>query len=202
MPQYFNNIDISDRKTYHYNAVINGVSYPFVGADGTFSKDSLDDGTKLLLETIFQADLGNKILDVGCGAGPIGLILAATDSKRNVTLCDVNLTALDLAKQNAEMNGVSERVEIVESDVYHNINSIYDTIVSNPPIRAGKKVTYAIYDGACAHLRDGGSLIIVIRRKQGADSVQAYLNNLFGNASVLASHKGYRIIKATKKGAK
>ncbi len=201
MPQYFDNVDISDRKTYHYNAVINGVSYPFVGADGTFSKDSLDDGTKLLLETIIQADLGNKILDVGCGTGPIGLILAATDSKRFVTMCDVNLTALDLAKQNAERNGVSERVEIVESDVYHNINSTYDTIISNPPIRAGKKVTYAIYDGACAHLNKEGSLIIVIRRKQGADSVESHLKETFGNVSVLASHKGYRVLKATKKGA-
>ncbi len=202
MPQYFDNVDISDRKTYHYNAIINGVSYPFNGTDGTFSKDSLDDGTKLLLETIVQADLGNKILDLGCGAGPIGLILAATDSSRFVTMCDVNLTALDLAKQNAVLNGVSERVEIVESDVYHNINSSYDTIVSNPPIRAGKKVTYAIYEGASAHLCPGGSLIIVIRRKQGADSVKDYLNDLFGNVSVLASHKGYRVLKATKKGAK
>ncbi len=202
MPQYFDNVDISDRKTYQYNAVINGVSYPFIGTDGTFSKDSLDDGTKLLLETIIQADLGNKILDVGCGTGPIGLILAATDSKRHVTMCDVNLTALDLAKQNALKNGVSERVEIVESDVYHNINSTYDTIISNPPIRAGKKVTYAIYEGASAHLNIGGSLIIVIRRKQGADSVQKYLEELFGNVSVLSSHKGYRVLKATKKGAK
>lgn len=201
MPQYFDNIDIKDRKEYRYNAVINGTTYPFIGADGTFSKDSLDDGTKLMLETIVQADLGNKILDVGCGAGPLGLILAATDSNRHVTMCDVNLTALDLAKQNAVLNGVNERVEIVESDVYHNINSIYDTIVSNPPIRAGKKVTYAIYEGAREHLCDNGSLIIVIRRKQGADSVQAYLETLFGNVSVLASHKGYRVLKSRKKGA-
>lgn len=202
MPQYFDNIEKNDRKIYDYNAVINGVSYSLQGTDGTFSKDSLDDGTKLLLETILQADLGCKILDIGCGTGPIGLILAASDPKRILTMSDVNLTALELAKSNAERLGVSPRVEIVESDVYHNLNSIYDTIVSNPPIRAGKKVTYAIYDGALPHLNDGGSLIIVIRRKQGADSVQAYLETLFGNVSLLASHKGYRVLKATKKGAK
>lgn len=199
--QYFDNIVLENRKTYDYIAEINGVRYPLQGTDGTFSKDCLDDGTKLLLETILQADLGSKILDLGCGTGPIGLILAASDPKRIVTMSDVNLTALELAKKNAERLGVEKRVEIVNSDVYHNINSTFDTIVSNPPIRAGKKVTYAIYDGAVDHLKEGGSLIIVIRRKQGADSVQAYLESRFGNVRMIASHKGYRVFQAMKKGA-
>jgi len=202
MAQYFDNVEIANAKIYDYEAVVLGKTYALQGTDGTFSKDCLDDGTKLLLETILQADLGTKILDLGCGTGPIGLILSHADPTRIVTMSDVNLRALDLAKKNAERLGVSSRVEIVHSDVYHNLNSTYDAIVSNPPIRAGKAVTYAMYDGAPSHLTPGGSLIVVVRRKQGADSVFEHLKEVFGNAEILASHKGYRIIKARKEGAK
>jgi 16S rRNA (guanine1207-N2)-methyltransferase len=158
----------------------------------------LDDGTRLLLETIAQADLGEKILDLGCGAGPIGLILAHLDPKRSITLSDVNLRALELARENAKLLGVEPQVEIVASDVYHSIDSIYDTIVSNPPIRAGKIVTYAMYDGAPSHLTKEGKLIIVIRKQQGALSAFAHLQSLFQDVKVLRSHKGYQVILAAK----
>ena len=70
--------------------------------------------------------------------------------------------------------------------------------MSNPPIRAGKKVTYEIYRGAKEHLVDSGSLYIVIRKNQGALSVKSYLEELFGNVALLAREKGYYVLKATK----
>lgn len=198
MAQYFDNVELKNPKTYSYNAVIGDKSYSLLGTSGTFSKDGLDDGSKLLLETIFQAHLGKTILDLGCGSGPLGLILAATDSTREITLADVNLRALDMANTNAKNLGVTSQVKIVTSDVYLNIHSVFDTIVINPPIRAGKKVTYAMYEGAPSHLEKDGCLYIVIRRKQGADSAQAYISTLFNKVEVIASKKGYRVIKATK----
>jgi 16S rRNA (guanine1207-N2)-methyltransferase len=198
MPQYFDNEEPAKTIRYPYEALINGQRYKLIGLNGTFSKSSLDSGTQLLLETIIQAPLGSEILDLGCGTGPLGLILAASDPARHLTLSDVNLRALDVAKENAESLGVASRVTVVTSDVYTNICSIYDTIVANPPIRAGKKVTYAMYDGAPSHLKEGGRLIIVIRKKQGADSVFAHLTTLFKKVEILEGHKGYRIIAATK----
>jgi len=196
MAQYFDNIEIASPKTYEYALTLGDRHFLLRSTSGTFSKEGLDDGSRLLLETIFQTNLGEDILDLGCGTGPIGLILAATDPKRHLTLSDVNLRALDTAKCNAEALQVTKQVKIVNSDVYRSIDSTFDTIVSNPPIRAGKKVTYAIYDGAPSHLKEHGRLIIVIRRKQGADSVQAHLLTLFNKVEVLASHKGYRVISA------
>lgn len=198
MAQYFDNVELKNPKLYSFHAHVGGKDYLLSGSDGTFSKDGLDDGSRLLLETIIQTDLGKKILDLGCGYGPIGLILAATDSSRLVTLSDVNLRALECAKTNAKNLGVSERVEIVASDVYHSIDSTFDTIVSNPPIRAGKKVTYEMYDLAPVHLNKGGRLIIVIRKQQGAESAEAHLLSLFNKVEVVASKKGYRIIVAQK----
>lgn len=201
MSQYFDNVEGLGHKDLDLEFTLLGERYHLKSDLGIFSKDGLDDGSRLLLETIAQADLGLKILDLGCGAGPIGLILAHLDSKRFITLSDVNLRALTLAKENAELLGVSSQVEIVASDVYHNIDSTYDAIVTNPPIRAGKKVTYAMYEGAPAHLKEGGQLILVIRKQQGAESALAYISSLFQKTEILARHKGYYVIRATKRGA-
>lgn len=201
MPQYFDNVEGLGHKDLDMEFTLLGERYRLKSDSGIFSKDGLDDGTRLLLETIAQADLGTKILDLGCGAGPIGLILAHLDPKRFLTLSDVNLRALTLAQKNADLLGVSSQVEIVESDVYHNLDSTYDAIVTNPPIRAGKKVTYAMYAGAPSHLKNGGALILVIRKQQGAESALAYLSTLFDKVEVLARHKGYYVIRATKQGA-
>ena len=172
MAQYFDNVEELGHQDITMEFTLLGETYHFKSDRGVFSKRGLDDGTKILLETIANLSLGRKILDLGCGAGPIGLILAHLDPKRFITLADVNLRALELSKKNADILGVSSQVEIVNSDVYLNINSIYDTIISNPPIRAGKKVTYRIYDEAGEHLTKEGSLFIVIRVKQGAQSVK------------------------------
>ncbi|MCH3909738.1 MAG: methyltransferase [Bacilli bacterium] len=198
MPQYFDNVEELGHKDITIHAEVNGRAYSYKSDLGLFSKDSLDDGTRLLLETIAQVDLGKEILDLGCGAGPIGLILASTDPNRHVCLSDVNRRALELVKQNAVSMGVSKQIETVDSDVYTNIDSTYDTIVSNPPIRAGKRVTYRIYDEAPSYLKDKGRLIIVIRKKQGAESVLAHLKEIFKEAKVIESHKGYQVIVASK----
>src|SRR5574344_1640826 len=199
MPQYFDNVEGLGHQNLTLHFTLKGESYSLKSDRGVFSKDSLDDGTRYLLETILQADLGTHLLDVGCGIGPIGLILAKADPKRHVTLSDVNLRALDLAKANAESLGVAAQVEIIPSDVYTSISHPYDTIVSNPPIRAGKKVTYRIYDEAPSHLVEGGRLIVVIRRQQGAESVLSHLQSLFNNkVEILDRHKGYYVIAATK----
>ena len=199
MPQYFSSIAPKEIKYYPYEVDILGHKYTLYGTSGTFSKEHLDDGSKYLLETIIQMNLGNRILDMGCGTGPIGLILAASDPNIHVTMADINSRALDLAKDNAKSLGVTSQVDIVNSDVYHNVNSTFTSIISNPPIRAGKKVTYAIYDGAPSHLEKDGSLYIVVRRQQGAESVCKHLSTIFNKVIVLRKKKGYWIISATNK---
>ncbi len=198
MSQYFDNVESLAHQDIHYEFDLLGEHYRLKSDAGVFSKDGLDDGTRLLLETIAKTDLGTNILDLGCGVGPIGLILARTDSSRHVVLADVNDRALECAKANASALGVTSQVEIVHSDVYSSINSSFSTIVTNPPIRAGKKVTYAMYAGACSHLNEDGSLILVIRKQQGAESCFSYLKTLFKKVEVKARHKGFHILIARK----
>lgn len=198
MPQYFDNNEELSHDFHQYSFSLLGEEFSFISDSGVFCKDGLDDGSRLLLETIAKTDLGNSILDMGCGIGPIGLLLAHFDKNRHVTLVDVNRRALDCAKQNAAKLGLSSRVDIFESNVYSNINSSFSTIVTNPPIRAGKKVTYAMYAGAISHLNEGGQLILVIRKQQGASSCQEYLKTIFKEVEVVKSKKGYRILIAKK----
>lgn len=198
MGQYFDNDEKVAHKAIFQKFTLLGESFTLESDQGVFSKEGLDDGSRLLLETIAKADLGKSILDLGCGIGSLGLLLAHFDKSRQLTLSDVNLRALELAKRNAISLGVVEQVEILESDIYTHISKSYDTIVTNPPIRAGKKVTYAMYRGALGHLNQGGRLILVIRVKQGAPSCENYLKTLYPKVERVAQKKGYRILIATK----
>ena len=201
MSHYFQD-DPNLAHDYHtFSFTIFGRRYTLQSDSGVFNKDGLDDGSRLLLETISKVDLGSSILDMGCGVGPLGLVLASLDPNRHVTLSDVNPRALACCKANAASLGLENQVEVVESDVYESIPNQFTTIVTNPPIRAGKKVTYAIYKGAVSHLHQDGCLVLVIRKKQGADSCRRYLETLFPRVEELASKKGYKILIAYQKGA-
>lgn len=168
----------------------------FFSDNGVFSKDKLDYGSTLLIETILKnVNKGNlDILDMGCGYGFLGVSMAKFLCG-NVTMCDVNERALHLAEKNLDANGVSAKV--LESDMYSNITDIYDLIVTNPPIRAGKDVVYGILDGARDRLKAKGELWFVIRKDQGAKSTISHLEETM-NCEVVEKSKGFYIVKATK----
>ena len=195
---YYLNDDTLASKPRIVNYEINGVKFALNSDQGVFSKDELDEGSRLLIETLLPLALKGKILDVGCGIGPIGLTLAYFLPLTSITCIDVNTRALALCERNAKLLELSPRVTCLQSDIYQNIEGQYDSIVSNPPIRCGKKVTYQIYEGAKSHLIDGGSLYIVVRKQQGALSVKTYLEEIYGNVEILKRSKGFFILKSTK----
>ena len=198
MSHYFTNDENlrSQPRTVTYS--INGKDFELESDVGVFSKNKLDYGSEVLIKSLLPIDLGNSLLDLGCGIGPIGLTLAFFHPSLNVVCSDVNTRALDLCKLNARKLALNQRVTCLQSDIYLEIEGKFHSIVSNPPIRAGKKVTYEIYKGALEHLDEQGSLYIVIRKAQGAMSVKDYLEELFGNVTVLAKSKGYLVLMATK----
>ena len=196
---YFVNDDTLASKPRIVRYEINGVEFSLNSDQGVFSKNELDEGSRILIETLLPLKLTGKMLDIGCGIGPIGLTLAYFSPSLNVTCSDINTRALALCQENANKLSLSQRVTCLQSDIYIEIEGTYDSIVSNPPIRAGKKVTNAIYIGAKSHLIDGGSLYVVVRKAQGAKSVQAYLKEIFGNVEVLERSKGFYVLKATYK---
>lgn len=187
----------SKERTIEY--FIDGRVITLVSDNGVFSKDKLDEGSFAFLKVLVPLRLSGNILDLGCGYGPLGLTIALTSPEARVDLADINTRALALCEKNAELLGLSPRVTVLQSNIYENLEGkTYDSIVLNPPIRAGKIVTYAMYEGALTHLIDGGSLFIVIRKNQGAPSASKYIESLFGNITLLKKDKGYYIYQARK----
>ncbi|MEC0171077.1 class I SAM-dependent methyltransferase [Paenibacillus graminis] len=184
-----------DRRTIE--TVLRGKSLRFTSDAGVFSKGDIDYGSRVLIEAM-EIPEGAAVLDVGCGYGPIGISAAYLVPKGHVTMIDINSRAVELARENARNNG-TVNVTVMESDVLSAVKGQkFDVIVTNPPIRAGKAVVHQIFEEAYAHLNEGGTLWVVIQKKQGAPSAAAKLESLFGDVEEVGKDKGYRIIKAQK----
>ena len=171
-----------------------GQSFTFLTDSGVFSKKMVDYGSQVLLNTL-DFEKGKTLLDLGCGYGPLGISLAKVQGVKP-TMVDVNNRAIDLAKQNAQKNGVE--ADIFHSNIYEKVNGTFDYIISNPPIRAGKQVVLTIISESINYLKVGGNLTIVIQKKQGAPSAKAKMEEVFGNVEILKRDKGYYILRSEK----
>lgn len=194
MAHYFTNEENLKSEIEKVIAEINGIPFYFYTDNGVFSKGELDFGTELLLKNFKYDNPNNKmLLDIGCGCGPIGIY--ASHLGFTVDMSDVNKRAIHLSKMSLKEQNLSANV--FESDAYKNITNKYDYIVSNPPIRVGKEKLYEIVMNAKEHLKDGGSLWIVVRKQQGAESMVRDMKNAYKTVEVIAKKKGFFIIKAS-----
>jgi 16S rRNA (guanine1207-N2)-methyltransferase len=172
--------------------------FRFKTDNGVFSKREVDFGSRLLIESFIMPKVEGHVLDVGCGYGPIGLSLAKEFSNRIVHMVDVNERAIELAKENASLNKITN-VDIYESDRLLNVRGdTFAAILTNPPIRAGKQTVHDIFEQSFEHLVPNGELWIVIQKKQGAPSALEKLKTLFSDVETVDKAKGYFIIKAKK----
>lgn len=170
----------------------------FTSDAGVFSKKEVDFGTQLLLETFRFPESMAAILDVGCGYGPIGLTLAKERADYRFVMVDINERALELTELNAKLNGINN-VTIKKSNLLSDVKGdTFAAVLSNPPIRAGKKVVHQLFEDAFEQLEHLGELWIVIQKKQGAPSAIEKLESLFKDVTVEKKSKGYYIIKAKK----
>ena len=196
--QYFENNNQLKSEIRELSYYIQGTIIHFLSDNGVFSKDNIDFGSSLLIQTMIEfveIHTQEEFLDVGCGYGTIGLTIAKLFPKIHMDMIDVNLRALNLARQNKNRNFI-ENAEIFASDAYENIHKKYAMIISNPPIRAGKKVVHTIVVGAKEHLKLGGSVWCVIQKKQGAPSLIKALEESFSEVHIRSKEKGYYVIQA------
>ncbi|WP_144555573.1 class I SAM-dependent methyltransferase [Bacillus sp. X1(2014)] len=186
----------SDPKFWDYTLKNN--LFRFKTDNGVFSKGEVDFGSRLLIESFEMPNADGLLLDVGCGYGPIGLSLAKYYHERMIHMVDVNERAIELAKENAELNRI-QNVTIYESDRLLNVKeNTFAAILTNPPIRAGKKTVHDIFEQSFDHLVSQGELWVVIQKKQGAPSAIEKLNNLFNHVETIDKSKGYFVIRAQK----
>ena len=197
MPHYYtNNVNLESEET-KINFRFRGHELTFIGDIGVFSKEKIDYGSRALLDAMDVKESQKSLLDVGCGYGTLGATLAKVYPWLSVEMVDVNGRAVLLANKSIEQNKV-QNAKAYESYIYENVEGTFDVIISNPPIRAGKKVVFEILEKSYEHLNNNGELVIVIQKKQGAPSAKAKMEEVFGNCEVVNRDKGYYILKSQK----
>lgn len=196
MPHYYSeNNDTLKSNPKEIAFRVNNTDLKFVTDIGVFSKDSLDRGTKVLLEYLEVKDTDKQILDLGCGYGVVGIYL----SKRyqlSVDMVDVNKRAIELSASNSVLNGVETNV--YQSNGFSNVKSNFDLIITNPPIRAGKKVYYKFFEDSVNYLNKGGRLVVVINKKHGAMSAIKYLETIYNSVEITGKDKGFHVLLCKK----
>lgn len=197
MSQYFENDDTVKHQIRRLEYAYGKYNFDFLSDNGVFAKNGVDYGSQLLIETFLDNHHEGYVLDVGGGIGVVSIVL----SKASDCLCDmveVNCRAIELAKENIKLNKVSEKVNVILSDVYENVDKTYDYVITNPPIRAGKKVVYAFLFGAFNHLKENGELWFVMRKNHGLDSAIKDLKVEGIVCQIVDKDKGFFIVKAKK----
>ena len=191
MSHYYTDNKELDSHKEQFEYYFDNEVFRFTTDIGVFSKENVDYGSYVLLKTIYRNNLGKKLLDLGSGYGPIGIILKRFNPELDVEMVDVNSRAVELAILNCKNNETDIKVHLCE-DILE-LENQFDTIVLNPPIRAGKAVIYSLYEKAKEKLDEDGHLYIVIRKAQGAMSSKKKLETLFNKVELINRDSGYLV---------
>ena len=189
MSQYFQNDPSLRKDTRELTCWCGTRKLTFLTDSGVFSRGEIDDASLFLVRNL--PPLHGRVLDLGCGYGFIGIYAAVRNPDIELFQCDVNERAVELCIANCEVNGV--RSETVVSDGLSALEGKFDWILLNPPIHAGKEVSYRLAEESLERLSDGGRLVIVIRKKHGALSMAEHLN-AFADVEEAAKEKGIYLL--------
>ena len=144
---------------------INGIALQFRTAESLFSPKRIDMGTLAML-SVLDLKEDDKVLDLGCGYGIVGIYVAKVIGANNVVMTDVDNIAVELAEENAILNGVGE-IEVAQGDAFESINdNDFTVILSNPPYHTDFSVPKKFIEKGFNRLRIGGKMYMVTKRKE------------------------------------
>jgi 16S rRNA (guanine1207-N2)-methyltransferase len=177
-----------------------GRGYRLAVASGVFSAGRLDPGTAVLLRKGALPAAANTgvYLDLGCGYGPIACVLAAQAPRAEVWAVDVNSRARELTAENAATLGLADRLRVAAPDDVP-AEVVFDEIWSNPPTHVGKAELHVLLERWLPRLAPGGDAWLVINRHLGGDSLHTWLQAGGWEVERVASQKGFRVLRVTRK---
>jgi 16S rRNA (guanine1207-N2)-methyltransferase len=166
--------------------------FEMYSASGIFSVKSVDVGTAVLLKYM-RISAGASVADLGCGYGVVGIYILKHVPKTTITFLDTNTRALDVTQKNLKLHKLEQHASVIQSDIFAKVSETFDCIVTNPPYTAGRAVCFGFIEQSFAHLKQGGTLQLVCRRRKGGDVLEEKMNEIFGNVSVIGSSGGFRV---------
>ena len=191
MEHYYSETQTSKLRIKEITENLRGNNIQLKTGSGIFSIGEVDRGTALLIEKcIIKPNW--EILDLGCGYGAIGISIAKAFPSAYILMTDINRRAIHLSEMNAELNKL-QNLEIRQSNIYQKIDEKVDTILTNPPQLAGRKICFEIIEGAKTHLNKNGLLQLVARHNKGGKELEKKMNEVFGNVEDIAKKSGYRV---------
>ncbi len=193
MTQYFED---SKDIAFFPKEIKNSYGLQVFTAAGVFSPKRVDKGTEILIDSAIIPKEG-MVLDLGCGYGIVGLVIAHENPHLVVVMSDVNPRCVKLARMNVKKNNLTN-ARVVVSDGFANVPEVFDTIVQNPPQAAGKDVCLGMIRGSFDHLKTGGSLQIVGRHNVGGRSLEKMMKEIFKNVEVREKKSGYWVYVSRK----
>jgi 16S rRNA (guanine1207-N2)-methyltransferase len=172
----------------------------FVLDRGIFSARGLDPGTALLIQNLGVRP-ADRVLDLGCGWGAVGVAAAKTARDGHVVLTEVNRRAARLAQQNLARNRL-RNAEVRVGPYFDPVRGeTFDVIATNPPYRVGRPHILRLLTEAPEHLAPGGRLLLVGKGSQGIRYYQAWLQaHGPGPVRVLDRGSGYRVLESQRTG--
>ena len=173
---------------------IKKISMPFITDPKLFSPGRLDAGTAAMLSGVefLQSD---KVLDLGCGYGVVGIYAAKCIGSEKITMCDVDPTAVELSRKNAVLNNLPD-IKIVQSNGFENIDDTgFTLILSNPPYHADFSVPKHFIEKGFNRLVVGGKMLMVTKRK---DWYKNKFISIFGGVKI-NEIEGYFVFTAEKR---
>jgi 16S rRNA (guanine1207-N2)-methyltransferase len=183
----------SNRRVPRFSVDIQGVELAFETAPKLFSPRGLDPGTAAMLRRV-QIEPQDRVLDLGCGYGVVGVYAAHCTDPERVWLVDVDPVAVEFAKRNLQLNGV-QGATVVVSDGFSNLSETeFTKILCNPPYHVDFSVPKRLIEKGFNRLVLGGSMILVCKRDAW---YRTKLRAIFGNVQVNRDD-GYIVFEATK----
>ena len=193
--QYFAGQPVAAHRPGSVHVILPGLHLRLRTDSGMFSPGRLDPGTRLLLDTVPAPPAEGNLLDLGCGYGPLALVLAARSPAATVWAVDVNARALALTAVNAELAGLPNVSCVTPDDA--SLPAGFATIWSNPPIRIGKDALHGLLAGWLPRLTAGAAAYLVVQRNLGSDSLQRWISEAGWTAERIAAQAGYRVLRVT-----
>jgi 16S rRNA (guanine1207-N2)-methyltransferase len=162
---------------------------------GVFAGHRLDPGTETLLRRGEQTVPDGEVLDLGCGYGPIAVVLARRNPDAVVWAVDVNERARALTDRNAHAAAATNVRVAAPEDVPAGVR--FAAIWSNPPIRIGKAALHDLLLRWLSRLEPEGTAHLVVHKHLGSDSLHRWLADQGFTVVRRASHQGYRLLDVT-----
>ena len=193
---YYTKKQTSKFEPFKITVKVKGQEIELWSSAGVFSKKNLDIGSKVLIENT-TIKKGQRVLDLGCGYGVVGIAVMKQNPEVEMVFTDSNARAQKLVKKNLRLNKLDGTA--LCGDVFEKIKGKFDVILLNPPQTAGKKLCFRMIEESALYLEDGGSLQIVARHKKGGKELEKKMKEVFGNVEQVAKKSGFRVYISVKK---